>query len=273
MNNMDKVYILKKILNRLLCILLIMLIIISSIYIIKYYKNVYTTKKESYLLDEIYISKDITHEKDEHTLDHETEIPIAEKTERMLKLEELQKENSDIIGWIEIENTDINYPVLQGEDNDYYMNHNYKKEYSMNGSIFLDKDYNWNPPSSNLLIYGHNMKNSTMFQTLLKYRDITYYEDHPIIRFTTNLEDSNYEIISAFNSRVYYKSEQDVFRYYYFIDAKDEEEYNEFVENAINASLYDTNKTAVYGEQLMTLSTCSYHVKDGRFVVVAKKMQ
>lgn len=161
---------------------------------------------------------------------------------------------------------------MQGKDNDYYLNHNYKKERNISGSIFLDKNYVWEPPSSNLLIYGHNNKNNTMFEDLLKYKNRTFYEKHPTIRFTTNKEDANYEIISAFESRVYYKSEKNVFRYYHFINAKTENEYNEFVNNAKKASLYDTGKTAKYGEQLITLSTCAYHTKDGRFVVIAKKV-
>ena len=78
------------------------------------------------------------------------------KTERMIMLEELQKENSDIVGWLEIPNSNISYPVLQGKDNSYYVNHNYEKQYSKNGSLFLDKDYDWSLPSTNLLIHGHN---------------------------------------------------------------------------------------------------------------------
>ena len=86
----------------------------------------------------------------------ETQVQEETKTERMIMLEELQKENSDIIGWLEIPNSNISYPVLQGKDNSYYVNHNYKKEYSKNGSLFLDKDYDWSLPSTNLLIHGHN---------------------------------------------------------------------------------------------------------------------
>ena len=74
-------------------------------------------------------------------------------------------------------------------------------------------------------------------------------------------------------SRVYYEDEQNVFRYYYFINANDEIEYNNYIEESKKASLYDTGITAEYGEQLLTLSTCSYHTEDGRFVVVAKKMK
>ena len=255
----------KKFLSTSLLIIFILLIIFSLIYIINYYYNMYKILKESTLLDEIYIDEDIIAQ--EETENH----IVQEKTERMLKLEELQKQNPDIIGWIEIENTNINYPVLQGSDNDFYMNHNSKKEYSSGGSIFLDKDYNWDLPSSNLLMYGHNIKTGAMFQNFLKYKDEKFYEEHPTIRLTTNQEDSTYEIIAVFPSKIYYKSEQNVFRYYYFINANNEDEYNEFVENAKKASLYDTGKTAEYGDQLMTLSTCAYHVEDGRFVVVARK--
>lgn len=197
----------------------------------------------------------------------------GETTERMLQIAELKKENEDIIGWIEIEGTNINFPVVQGTDNEYYMKHTYTKEYSNDGSIFLDKSYDWNLPSTNLLLYGHNNKNGNMFQDLLKYKDEGFYKEHPTIRFTTVNEDCQYEIISAFLSRVYYQDEQNVFRYYYFINASNETEYNNYVEESKKSSLYDTGKSATYGEQLLTLSTCEYSQEDGRFAVVAKKVK
>jgi len=196
------------------------------------------------------------------------------ETERMKKLKELQKENSDIVGWIEIEDSKINYPVLQTIDNDFYVRKNYKKEYSVEGSIFLDKDYNWDIPSTNLLIYGHNNRGSSeMFVDLMNYKEEEYYKTHKTIRFTTSKEDSEYEIISVFLSRIFYKSETDVFRYYYFINANNEEEFNDFVENSKKISLYDIEATAKYGDQLMTLLTCSYHTEDGRLAVVARKIE
>ena len=231
--------------------------ILALAYIINHLEEGEEIKQESDLLNTIEIE--------------ETQV-TPQKTERMLQIEKLQEQNSDIVGWIEVEGTNINYPVLQGEDNGYYMNHNYKKEENTYGSIFLDKDYDWSIPSSNLLLYGHNLQNGELFHDILNYKDKSYYEEHPVIRFTTEKEDSEFEIISAFYSRVYYKSETNVFRYYYFINADNEEEYNEFVENAKEASIYDTGKTAEYGDQLITLSTCSYHTEDGRFVVVGRKM-
>ena len=280
--NMNKNYYSKNNLKRFFCILFLIIILVSLAYITKYSLDIFNTKKQKNLLSKIpvdtnrtlYVEVEDSTKKNENTITPENtqEETINTKTERMLKLEELQTINPEIIGWLEIENTDINYPVLQSSNNSYYMNHNYKKQYSTNGSVFLDKDFNWNPQSSNFLIYGHNMKNNTMFQSLLNYKNKSYYNQHPIIKFTTSIEDANYEIISAFESRVYYKSEKNVFRYYYFVNAQDENEYNQFVANCKKAALYDTNTTATFGEQLLTLSTCSYHTKDGRFAVVAKKV-
>ena len=281
----------KSVIKKSIYIALIIINIILILYVIKYCYDIYISKKESSLLDNISISANeekFQSESENAPKDGSESIAKSQgnsesdsksnsksapvNTNRISKVKELQKINSDIVGWIEIENTNINYPVLQGSDNNFYIRHNYKKDYSFNGSIFLDKDYSWNPPSSNLLIYGHNNKNNTMFQDLLKYKDIDFYKQHPVVRFTTNSEDANFDIISAFPSKVYYKSDTNVFRYYYFIDSKNESEYNSYVTNAKNASLYDTGKTAKYGDQLMTLSTCSYHTTDGRFVVVARKI-
>ncbi len=221
------------------------------------------------------IENDKDNEKLKNIIANTTSVPTNnEKTDRMIKLEELQEENPDIVAWLEILDTDISYPILQGKDNDYYMTHNYKKEYSKDGSLFLDKDYNWDIPSSNLLIYGHNNRGSNnMFCGLLDYKDEEFYNLHKKIRFTTNSEDAEYEILSVFQSRVYYKSEKNAFRYYYFINANNQKEFDEYVTNSKKASLYDTGVTAEYGDQLMTLSTCDFYVEDGRLAVVAKKVK
>ena len=249
--NKDK----KNNIKKILVIVLIILILISVIYIlINNYKNQKNRKEMQNLIESIEV------------------IPTKEKTEMMLKLEELQKTNSEIVGWIEIEGTDINYPVLQGSDNSYYMTHNYKKEYSRDGSIFLDKDYDWSIPSTNLLMYGHNNDNGTMFEDLMNYKKEQFYKEHQTIKLTTNNEDVEYEIIAVFLSRVYYKSEKNVFRYYYFLNAENEQEFNEYINNSKKESLYNIDKTAEYGDQLLTLSTCSYHTEDGRLAVVARRI-
>lgn len=240
-------------------IICIIIFIISICIIIYYFYNSSRNKQEyKKVLNDIKVDE---------------ELVTEEKTERILQVEELKKENQDIVGWIEIEGTNISYPVVQGTDNQYYIKHTYKKEYSNDGSIFLDKSYDWNLPSTNLLIYGHNNKNGIMFQELLKYKEESFYKEHPTIRFTNINEDCQYEIISVFYSRVYYKNEKNVFRYYYFINAENEEEYNNYIEESKKASIYDTGITAIFGEQLLTLSTCEYSQEDGRFVIVAKKVK
>lgn len=195
------------------------------------------------------------------------------QTERMLQVIELQKENPEVVGWLEIEGTNISYPVCQTNNNEYYLTYSYKKEKVTGGSPFLDKDYSFIRPSDNLLIYGHRNTKGLLFEDLIKYQDENFYKEHKKIRFTTAIEDSTYEVMSAFNSRVYYQDEQNVFRYYYFVNAENKSEYDEFIENCKEASLYETGVTAEYGDQLLTLSTCEYTQKDGRFAVVARKIK
>ena len=248
----------KKIFKKVIFIILIIIFICSILYIAKYIYNSHKGAEEQNIIENVVIN--------------EEEI-TEEKTENMLKLEELQKKNSEIVAYIQIDGTKISYPVLQTTDNDYYVTHNYKKEYSETGAIFLDKDSDLNKPSTNFLIYGHRAKNGTMFEDLINYKKEKFYKEHPIIKLTTPTEDAEYEIIAVFLSRIYYKSEKNVFRYYYFIEAQNEKEYNEYVNNSKKASLYDTGKTAKYGDQLLTLSTCEYSQDDGRLAIVAKKIK
>ena len=248
--------------KKVIIVLLSIILVCSTTLLVKTKLSEYIDNKKQIEVSQVLDTIDISQEK-----------ITLEKKERQLQIEELKKENKDIIGWIEIEGTNISYPVLQGQDNDYYLTHNYKKEKVSGGSIFLDKDYDFSIPSNNLLIYGHRNKKGLMFEDLIKYKDESFYKEHPTIRFTTPTEDSTFEIISAFNSRVYYKSEKNVFRYYYFINADSKEEFDEYVENSKKASLYDTGKTAYYREQLLTLSTCDYTQENGRFVIVAKKIK
>lgn len=194
------------------------------------------------------------------------------KSENMKKLEIVSKENKDIIGWIQIDNTTINYPLLQTTNNDYYLTHNYKKEKSKYGSIFLNKESNLLDENSNLIIYGHNMDDKQMFYPLLHYIDKKYYDAHKNIQITTTEKENNYEIVAIFRTKVFYENEENIFKYYDYINFKSEKEYNEFINNCKKMQLYDTEVSAKYGEQLITLVTCEYSQTNGRLVVVAKRV-
>lgn len=184
----------------------------------------------------------------------------------------LYNKNKRLIGWITIDGTNIDYPVMQTTNNEYYLDHNYNQENDRNGSIFLDKDCDIVHRNTNLIIYGHNMKSGKMFGTLSKYSSKSFYEDHPTFRFDTIYEKGTYQVMYAFRSRIYNEDEV-VFKYYQFIDAVSEKEFISNLQEMAAIALYDTGVTASYGDELLTLSTCDNSETAGRFVVVAKKIE
>lgn len=179
--------------------------------------------------------------------------------------------NKRLIGWLKIDDTIIDYPVLQTTDNEYYLDHNFDQEYDKNGSIFMDYQCTLYPRSTNLIIYGHHMKSGKMFGSLQQFAKESYYQEHPVIQFDTIYEKGTYEIMYAFRSKVF--NEDDiVFKYYQFLEANSAEEFESNMKEMAKMSLYDTGVTANYGDQLLTLSTCDNSQSDGRFVVVAKRI-
>lgn len=180
--------------------------------------------------------------------------------------------NKRLIGWVKIDDTYIDYPVLQTVNNDYYLNHNFDQEEDKNGSIFLDKDCSIYPRSTNLILYGHHMRSGRMFGQLNKYSSEKFYKEHKYIQFDTIYEKGIYEVMYVFRSKIYEESEI-VFKYYQFTDAVSETEFESNMMQMADMSLYDTGVSAEYGDELLTLSTCDYYTSDGRFVVVAKKIR
>ncbi len=183
----------------------------------------------------------------------------------------LYQKNKKLIGWIKIDDTNIDYPVMQTSDNEYYLDHNYNQEYDKNGSIFLDTACSVYPRSTNLIVYGHHMKSGKMFGNLQKYAKESYYEEHKRIQFDTIYEKGTYEIMYVFRSQVFNEDDL-VFKYYQFINANSGNEFDSYMDEMKKLSLYDTGVTANYGDSLLTLSTCDNSQTDGRFVVVAKKI-
>lgn len=189
------------------------------------------------------------------------------------KYAELYRANPDFIGWITIPDTKVDYPVMQNmEENEYYIHRNFNKEWDDSGLPFLDFRCSFTEPTDNLLIYGHNMKAGTMFSGILNYNSQDFYESHPTFTFHTIDGDGEYQVIAAFYSQIYPEEDKESFKYYLFFDADSEEEFDVYVERVKALTAYDIEETAEYGDQLITLSTCAYHTEDGRFAVVAKKI-
>lgn len=181
--------------------------------------------------------------------------------------------NKDMAGWLKIEGTKIDYPIMWTPgDETYYLYKNFEGKEDQNGCLLLDTDSCLNPLTTNLIIHGHNMRDGDMFGTLTDYEDPDYCQKHNIITLHTEDCERRYEVIAVFRSQVYRKSDQ-VFKFYKFFQANTKEEFDDFYQNIKALSLYDTGVTAQFGDRFITLSTCVYHVEQGRFVVVAKEIE
>lgn len=187
------------------------------------------------------------------------------------KFAALRDKNSDFIGWISIDGTNLDFPVMYAPTNkDFYLRHDFNKEYSIYGVPYLDEKTTLgaNAESDNLIIYGHNMKTGTIFGCLTGYKKADYYQQHPYIEFDTVYGDAQYEVFAAFAIDVVNDTS---FVYNQYVDM-DEESYNAYVEEVCRRSDVDTGIRPAYGEQLLTLSTCEYSTDNGRFVVVARRV-
>lgn len=268
---------------------LVLICITSLVYIIDYVYNL--KQEENYLghlaeeteqIKYIVLNEEIK-EKNKSELQNpkpEKVIVKNETTEEvqysiLSKYEKLHRKNSDMIGWIKIEDTNINYPVMQTEMNDptFYINKDFEKKESVLGIPFVDSRCTLE--SENIIIYSHNMKNGTMFGGLSKYKEEEYYKGHEIIIFDTIYEERKYEIIAIVLSKVFYNknSTEGTFKFYNYIELDTEERFNEYVEELKRQDLYETGVTAEYNDNLITLVTCNYHTEDGRLLVVAKRIQ
>ena len=200
-----------------------------------------------------------------------TIIPTPTPKVMLPELVEHYEKNNDTIGWIKIEGTPIDYPVMfTPDDNEFYLNRDFDKNDSKAGTLYIDVNSQISTPNTNIIIYGHNMKNDTMFGSLSEYANKAYYDAHPTITFNTLYEKGTYEILGAFYAKVLKKSDTTSFRYYKYFGAETEEEYNTFVDYVKSVRQYDTGVETKYGDRFITLSTCSYHVDNGRFAVVAR---
>ncbi len=213
------------------------------------------------------------------------EIVVEDRPGMLPEYEVLYEQNPDICGWLYIEGTVIDYPVMQTpEDEDYYLHRDFYKKNNANGSLIMDADSvvgtgtakrfytDGTVPGTNLIIHGHHLIVNAMFGKLVRYEKEAYGKEHSTICFDSLYEKRKYELIAAFYTQVYEK-DADVFKYYEFFQADTEEEFNYFYDNIKRLSLYDTGVTAVFGDEFITLSTCSYQTETGRFVVIGKRVE
>ena len=199
-------------------------------------------------------------------------ITYSEDKDYLAEYYELYQQNNDMVGWIKVDDTNINYPVMQSIDEpNFYLKHKFDKTYSAYGCPYVQENCDVQKPSDNIIIYGHHMNDGSMFTGLMKFTDKSFWENHKTITFDTLTDRNQYEVIAVFKTVVYTNSE-DSFKYYEFTDAENAEEFDEYVAKCKELSLYDTGVTAEYGDKLISLSTCEYSHNNGRLVVVAKRV-
>ncbi len=201
------------------------------------------------------------------------EDPIT-KEDRLIwqSMAELYRLNTDIVGYISAPGVlQMDYPVMQHPDSkDYYLQKDFYKEYSTHGCLYAKEDCDLVTPSDNITIYGHNMKDGSMFAGLLQYENEDFYKAHPTFTFETLTEKYEYQIIAVFKTSGY--TSEGGYPYHKFVNAASESEFNDFIQAIKDRQFYDTGVTAQYGDKLITLSTCEYTLNNGRFVVVAKRI-
>lgn len=234
----------KDLITNLLLILFVMLLIISSIEIIKWYKENKENKK---------IQEKIS------------EAIIVDEQETLIDFEKLKEINKDTVGWIKVNGTDIEYAVVKASDNNYYLDHNFENEYNKAGWIFADYKNKLDGTDKNIVIYGHNRRDGSMFASLKNILKEEWYsnKENRKITFITENEESIYEVFS-----IYQIEAED----YYITTNFNNEEFLEYIQTVKNRSIKDFNVELTEEDNILTLSTCG-NDNDYRVVLHAKVLK
>ncbi len=221
----------------------------------------------------------------------------VEAGEEGIDLAGLYAQNHDLIGWVQIEDTKIDYPVMQTPDDpEYYLHRDFEGADSASGTPFMDAQSVVFPQQSadagsedkagggkrpvtwDWLIYAHNMKFGTMFHDLQKYDDKEFWEGHKTFTFdvfdpkTGKSDNGVYEIFAVSRSEIK-PEDTDAFKYYQYAGCSDQGTFDEYVAGVKAESSYETGITPRFGDQLITLSTCAYHTKEGRMYIVGRRVK
>ncbi len=191
-------------------------------------------------------------------VDDTTDEPVDRTAWPIVDFDALAEINPDVVGWIYIENTNINYPIAQGEDDEYYLTHLFDGTKNSSGCIFLDADVPSDFSAKNSSLHGHHMKNDTMFADLVEYKAQEFYDLHPTALLMT--PEKNYKVHLFAGYTV--KADADVWNYGFT-----DEELTRWINNATSKSFFDATVTPTLDDRFLTLSTCTYEYNNARFVV------
>lgn len=247
--------------NRVITILAVLILLVSGAVCIKYFVELYQNKNQTEELAAL-------------VTESEENYP-AEPSWVQPKYRELYNQNNDFVGWITVPNTAINHPVMQSDDNEYYLRRDFYKNYLRRGTVFMD--YRNDPENLNVntILYGHNYLDSTMFSDLEKYKDIEFYKTAPVIEFNTIYADHKWKVFAVFLTTASPELDNNyVFNYIY--PFMTESSFEEFIDEVAKRSLYDTGVEVLPTDKILTLSTCTRDMditskqENARCVVMAR---
>lgn len=199
----------------------------------------------------------------------------TEKTDQLAILDQydiLYSMYPDLVGWIKVDGTPIDYPVMQDHTGgEYYLKHNFEGKDDNKGNPFVSADASIDPMDQNIVIFGHNVSDGSQFGDLDAYLDKKFYKKHPVITFDTIYETGQYQIVAVVKTHVKEKDESG-FRYYWFRNYKNRKEFQNLLDFVEENRVYDTGEHLIYGDTTIMLSTCEYTVNNGRLVVIAKRI-
>lgn len=243
-----------------LAVLSVLLLAIAALSGFMIYTQLSDRQKEKEEFDTLAEMAEVTPEK----TNDETAVPTDDTSEPVRDLSGLFAQNSDCIGWLCIPDTQLSYPIMHTPDNPQkYLRRSFYGEYSQSGVPFLD--WRCDLQSDHLIVYGHNMKNGTMFSSLRNYTDPAFCAEHPVIEFQTADGVEQYTVFAV-------ATVQKTDAWYSFTHAADSTDFTEQAAEIMQKSLYNTGVTPVFGQQIITLSTCYGSGKNGRLIVAAVKM-
>lgn len=265
--------------DRILDILLVFFILValgSGSYLAVYFYQAKTAQDSFDKLKTMIEEDDSDNSSEEST---ETVVVKDEENKEktiLKKYQAIYDSNKDFVGWVSIDGTNIDYPVMYTPDDpQLYLHTDFEGNWSSPGIPFVDSRCDiFEDRSENIIIYGHNMKSGTMFHSLPDYDDEEFYKEHKFVKFDTLYETGTYEVIGAVRTQIYPEDDTENFHYYDYIDADSKAEFDEFMDFLKENTPYKVDAEAEYGDELLTLSTCAYHVGGGkgRFILVAKRI-
>lgn len=254
---------LKQILIKILFLVCFAILIVSAWNIADYFL---VAGKQDNIVDD---SREIWYgtDQDENLTEEDKEAIKSETVEKLLE------KNNDFKGWIRISGTQVDNPVYQTKDNDYYLNHNQNKQSSIYGALFFDyrNKITETETDKNLIIYGHEMKNGSMFGSLKKLKNLNFYKQNPVIEFSTIYKDSTYKIYSIFILNAEKEDDDGYIYNIYRQNFSGEDDFNSWTDEAYERSIINTNVDVKYGDNIITLVTCSKDFDNARLVVMARE--